>query len=78
MENVSYVDKFVTAHRNTPVFQQKNGIYTHGQENPVDNVEKFTHMKKSSKIRAWTNVKKIMHNVYIKLYTIYPQNVDNF
>lgn len=56
MKNVSYVDKFVTVHGNTPVFQQKNGIYTHGQENPVDNVEKFTHIKKSSKIRAWTNV----------------------
>ena len=23
-------------------------------------------------------LKKIMHNVYIKLYTICPQNVDNF
>ena len=74
MENVSYVDKFVTAHRNTPVFQQKNGIYTHGQENPVDNVEMFTHMKKSSKIRAWTNVKKnnaqclhkVIHNLSTK------------
>lgn len=77
MENKKNVDKLQEQIKNSLPFQQKMIFYTHRAKKCVDNVEKITHMKKYWKIKACHNFKIAVHNVYIKLYTNYPQSVDN-
>ena len=52
MENENNVDNLFFNNRKEYVFQQIKWIYTHKYKKCVDNVEKLTHIKKSSKIKA--------------------------
>ena len=58
MEIVKNVDNFIYNIIGEYVFQQIIIIYTHLHKKTVDNVEKFNHIKKVSKIKTYKQYQK--------------------
>ena len=74
MKNKKNVDKCFDGGVINLVFQHKLLIYTHGHKNGVDNVYKFTHIKKCFKFKVcWIfrkmnthRLHKVIHNLSTK------------